>query len=67
MKYKNLEQLAAAYESGELNRDRSPLIIDSDETPVFDRDNDEEVFNGGTPKNLLKQALDLLGIPYRQA
>lgn len=62
-----LEELIAAYKSGELTR---PLTIDNDDTFLYvqtdpnDETSWENVFNGGTPGELLEQALDLLGIPH---
>ncbi len=71
MRYETLEDLAAAYESGELD-ESNPLYIDSDDTFVYVDDEEDEdgefveggrVFFGGDPKELLIEALDLLGIP----
>lgn len=62
-----LEELIAAYKSGELTR---PLTIDNDDTFLYvqtdpaDETSWENVFNGGTPRELLEHALDLLGIPH---
>lgn len=71
MRYETLEDLAYAYESGELD-ESTPLYIDNDDTFVFVDDSDDEdgefvegarVYFGGDPKELLIEALDLLGVP----
>lgn len=72
MKYETLTELKAAYESGELNRERDWLTIDNDCTPVYVRDEDgeyegDDVFDGGPPSVLLEAALTLLGIPWENA
>ena len=67
MKYNTLAELLAAYKSGELSKE-DKLSIDNDCTSVstVDPEDDDDyitVFEGGIPEELLKQALDLLGIP----
>ncbi len=68
MKYKTLEDLVDAYESGELDDD-SPLYLDNDDTfvwsdePTKDDPEGGRVFDGGVPMDLLIEALSLLGIP----
>ncbi len=64
MKYTNLAQLKAAYDSGELSSG-SPLVIDNDCTSVYD--DSGSVYEGGGPAFLLAEALDLLGIPHDRA
>ena len=68
MKYKNLEDLAEAFEWGELSKD-NPLCLDNDSTRCY-IDTGEEwetVFDGGDPNKLLREALTLLGIPWENA
>lgn len=60
MKYKTLKSLKAAYESGALPKSE-PLMLDNDCTFVYV--DDEKVFEGGMPEDLLIEALTLLGIP----
>ena len=70
MRYQSLEELALAYQSGILNA-RTPMLLDNDDTFVYtdesgegdDWVDGERVFEGGDPKELLIEALDLLGIP----
>jgi hypothetical protein len=59
MKYKTLKELKAAYDAKEITE---PLMLDNDCTFVYV--GDEKVFEGGLPdRDLLPEALDLLGIP----
>lgn len=62
-KYKNLEQLKAAYESGELSR-QHPLMLDNDSAAVYV--DGKCVFHSDEPPEaeVLEQALKLLGIPF---
>ena len=60
MKYDTLEELQEAYASGELTED-DPLWLDNDCTFVYA--GEEKVFNGGDPRDLLIEALELLEIP----
>lgn len=66
-KYRNIKQLAAAYQSGELSRD-DILWIDNDDIHVYtggyddDDDNRQCVFRSD-PVEALFDALDMLGIP----
>ncbi|MCJ2563027.1 MAG: hypothetical protein LN417_02920 [Candidatus Thermoplasmatota archaeon] len=70
MKCETLQELKAAYDSGELSKEHM-LRIDNDKSSVtiHDWDNDpdgdgEQVFYwDGFPEDLLKEALKLLGIP----
>lgn len=59
-KYQTLAGLKAAYDSGTLSRE-NPLVLDNDDTSVWDGAG--EVF-GAHPEDVLRQALDLLGIPW---
>lgn len=67
MKYKTLAELKAAIDAGTHSGD--PICLDNDSTTIYsDDDGDyEEIFEGGTPGELLIQALDLLGIPWENA
>lgn len=64
--YKTLAELKAAYDSGEIS-EKNKLNIGEDYTSVYSHEQQEEkyikVFDGGEPHKLLKEALDLLGIP----
>ena len=67
MKYNTLAELKAAYDLGEISKE-DKLSIDNDCTSVSIPDPEDEddyitVFKGGFPADLLKEALDLLGIP----
>jgi hypothetical protein len=68
--YKTLAELKAAYESGELSKEDSVLTIDTDSTVVYAEGHPQAdeyglVFEGGSPEDLLKEALDILGIPWQ--
>lgn len=74
MKYKSLTDLKQAIDCGELVLEEGEVItIDNDATylyvgKTYDKDEDdytdgEKVFDGGTPYELLFEALALLGIP----
>lgn len=54
----NLLELRDAYAAGTIT---SPMMLDNDYTGVYDNDN--EVFTSD-PRQLLRDALDLLGIPH---
>jgi hypothetical protein len=58
MRYPTLAALAAAYKAAEL---ADPLMLDNDQTTVYD--GDEKVYEGH-PGQVLEDALDLLGIPH---
>jgi hypothetical protein len=68
MKYKTLEELVLAFESGELSKDYCCLTLDNDDTFAADYSDDSGamVFNGGTPNQLLREALTLLGVPWEE-
>lgn len=63
MKYKTLKNLKAAYDSGELSS-KHKLMLDNDDTFVYGGDDEGELFNGGVPDELLREALTLLKIPH---
>lgn len=56
-----LEELIAAYKSGELT-EVAALVIDNDHTAVYDED--ANTLFEMHPVDLLEQALTLLGIPW---
>jgi hypothetical protein len=66
MKYETYEELAKAYASGELNKDKDILWMDNDccgLTVGCDDDSDgEEVFEGDGPFDII-EILKLAGIP----
>lgn len=68
MRYTNLDQLQAAYRTGELTPQTAELEIDNDVVYVYLHDeewvNVEKVFEM-RPDELIEQALDLLGIPHQ--
>jgi hypothetical protein len=69
--YKTLAELKAAYDSGEISKENK-LLIDNDYTAVAipdpnDQDDYITVFGGSFPSKLLREALDLLGIPNESA
>lgn len=74
-KYKTLAELKAAIDEKRLVLgDDDAVTLDNDSTSLYvlsptpeDPENHENVFNGGTPDELLRQALDLLGIPWEEA
>ena len=65
MKYKTLKELRKAYKSGELDRDADPLVLDNDCSMVYH--NGERVYFGDMPEDTLRDALDLLNIPWEDA
>jgi hypothetical protein len=70
LKYETLAELRAAFKSGELDREQDRLVVDNDSAHVYVEDEqgrDVKVYQGGTPEELLDEALDLLRIPHRGA
>lgn len=59
--YHDLAALAAAYEDGTLDPDEDILIIDNDSVTLTNGQFESE------PHTLLRQALDLLDIPWDAA
>lgn len=77
LRYETLADLKAAYDKGEILPEHA-VTLDNDDTFLYvpesrapePRQEDGEwtqVFDGGTPQELLEAALDLLGIPYQGA
>lgn len=62
MKYTTLAQLRKAYESGELDKEASPLVLDNDCSFVYH--NGECVYRGDGPHVLCLEALEMLKIPW---
>lgn len=62
MKYKSLKELKKAYDSSELT---DPICLDNDDSFVYV--GEEKVYQGGTPEELLDEALELLKIPSEGA
>lgn len=62
MKYKTLAELKAAYDSGALDREECPLMLDNDNSTVYDK-RGRLVYEGPGREGLAKQALTLLGVP----
>ena len=60
-KYKTLTELKAAYDSGELNPEESPLMLDNDSSTVY---KDDECVYRGPGYEIREEALTLLGIPW---
>jgi hypothetical protein len=68
-KYKTLAELKAAYESGELDREASPLVLDNDCSYVYVRGEDESGVDDvcvyrGPGYEIREEALTLAGIPW---
>lgn len=63
MKYKNLKQLKAAYDSGKLSR-KCKLMLDNDNAAVYD--GEKCVYRTDYPpeSELLEEALKMLKIPH---
>lgn len=62
--YKNLKELKAAYDSGELRKNEDLLWIDNDYQFVSAGDDEVTVYrHDGAPEDILLEALELLGIP----
>ncbi len=60
MKYPTVAALAEAYKLGEVHE---PVVLDNDDS--FTYQGDEKVFQMD-PHDLLRQSLDLLGIPHEE-
>lgn len=65
LKYESLKAVQEAFQSGELDRETSYIEIDNDQTYMYV--DDEKVFDGATPGDLLEAALALLVIPNEPA
>lgn len=61
LKYKTLAELKAAYESGALDPEESPLMLDNDNSTVYDGDG---CVYRGPGYEIREEALTLLGIPW---
>jgi hypothetical protein len=57
-----LADLLAAYTDGTLSRDSDVLRLDNDDVSLYDA-TDRKVFESH-PHTLLREALDLLGVPW---
>jgi hypothetical protein len=76
-KYKTLAELKEAIDSKEVVIGNRPVVIDNDSTTLYEEEIEDEngslvnnpalLFDGGCPQDLLKEALDLLGIPNQPA
>ena len=71
-KYKNLAELKLAIDNKEIDSTAVNLTIDNDSVYAYSEvynaeedevESDELLFRGGMPTDVLKEALDLLGIP----
>lgn len=60
LKYKTLAELQSAYAYGEL---KDPIMLDNDACGLYQ--DGIKVWDGEDPDTLLRDALDLLGIPHR--
>lgn len=64
-KYSNLAEIIEAFKRGELTQ---PMMLDNDCTLFYSTDENgeanERVWDGGTPSELLGEALTLLGVPW---
>lgn len=72
-KYKTLKALKKALDTKQLKlnkRNGEAITLDNDSTSLYvtdpkDPDDCIQIFDGGTPSELLIAALDLLGIPWQ--
>lgn len=73
--YKTLKALKKALDTKQLKLKRGSrecIILDNDSTSLYVEDPKDpedaiKIFDGGTPNDLLIEALDLLGIPWDMA
>ena len=70
-RYKTLAELVSAIKDGSIDvkeQDLS-LTIDNDSCYMYGNDevDDDTLFDGGMPGELLTQALELLGVPWQNA
>lgn len=63
--YSSLHELQQAYASGALSATAHRLILDNDHSYLYV--GEEPVYRGPGPEVLLREALDLLGIPWGNA
>lgn len=63
IKIKSLEELRRVFQE-DPNMEDEALILDNDSTDLF---SEKYVYHGGSPEELLREALDLLGIPWTGA
>jgi hypothetical protein len=70
-KYKTLQELKDAIDNKDPLTTNAYLTIDNDSTSIYSEEDEDGdcilLFDGGMPEALLKEALDLLGIPNRPA
>jgi hypothetical protein len=70
-KYKTLAELKYAIDNKELDMTGLRVTIDNDHVTLWEKEVEEEgslpslLFDGGFPEEVLKEALDLLGIPNK--
>jgi hypothetical protein len=62
-----LVELRTAFETGELTRGSCCLIIDNDQVYAYADDEGKQKIFDEHPYDLLREALDLLGIPWDNA
>lgn len=60
-KYKNLVEVLAAFDTGDLNATENLMVLDNDAIVVYD--GDTKVYEGH-PDFVLEEALNILGIPW---
>ena len=65
-KYNTLAELKAAYDSGELDPDESPLVLDNDCSFVYvpTAEDESECVYRGPGYEIREEALTLAGIPW---
>lgn len=69
-KYRSLCEVQEAFLNGELDPKSDFLLIDSDYSFVSKETDDGDdiyVFRGGGPRELIEEALEILGIPWERA
>ena len=62
-----LAELRTAFETGELTRGSCCLILDNDQVYAYADDAGEQQIFSEHPYDVLREALDLLGIPWDNA
>ena len=62
----NLKEVVEAYKKGELNKETDILILDNDGSSLYKEDGSDEpeCVYGEHPEKILREALEILGIPY---
>lgn len=62
-----IAELRSAFESGDLTRGSCCLILDNDQVYAYKDDESDAMIFDEHPYDVLREALDLLGIPWENA